>query len=655
MLITGTAYYPEEWDSARIAQDARMIKESGMTLVRIGEFAWSHMERSNGVFTFEWLHEAFSIFRENGLGVILCTPTAAAPPWLIHEHPETLKQDFGGRRAYIGVREHTCYAARAFLRYSERIVEKMAQEFHGEENLFAWQIDNEIGQSIFPYCYCDDCQKGFREFLKRKYGTVEALNQAWGNTFWSLEYSDWEQIRIGGPDLRLNASQVLDSQLYRSRTMYDFTVMQRDIIRKYAPHAIVTTNNYSGLGDQHEVYSALDVAAGDFYVDQNQSLASMTAKSDFWRGLKQDTPAWLLEIAPAPWRPSKNLIGFLMWEFFARGMDVQIYFHWRTHPAGKEKTNPVFISFGNKETDSLRIFTKTFRELRAATDRFGTLPQPKCEAAVLSDFTSNWIFVQGDWARCSWMNNGHRALTELGINADIVSPLDDLSRYKLLVIPVHTHFSEDFAAKLRDFIAAGGILLAGSQSGIYDEYAKYLQEPGPEGLRDVFGIEVDYGVTSLLDRDPAGQSDTLSRTVRVSGSVDGEPIHGIAEKWIASVEAVSADVLMRFDNGMFEGMPFLTEHPYGKGRAIYLGTALLDHDTYRKIVRYAVHLASIRELVLPQGVEVIARGPVTFVLNYSVNSVSFDLPLNGRSLVDGSEIRGHLELPPFGYCAVETQ
>ena len=211
MLITGTAYYPEEWDSARIAQDARMIKESGMTLVRIGEFAWSHMERSNGVFTFEWLHEAFCIFRENGLGVILCTPTAAAPPWLIHEHPETLKQDFGGRRAYIGVREHTCYASGAFLHYAARIVEKMAQEFHGEENLFAWQIDNEIGQSIFPYCYCDDCQKGFREFLKRKYGTVEALNQAWGNTFWSLEYSDWEQIRIGGPDLRLNASQVLDT------------------------------------------------------------------------------------------------------------------------------------------------------------------------------------------------------------------------------------------------------------------------------------------------------------------------------------------------------------------------------------------------------------------------------------------------------------
>jgi len=114
-------------------------------------------------------------------------------------------------------------------------------------------------------------------------------------------------------------------------------------------------------------------------------------------------------------------------------------------------------------------------------------------------------------------------------------------------------------------------------------------------------------------------------------------------------------VLMRFDNGMFEGMPFLTEHPYGKGRAIYLGTAVLDHDAYRKIVRHAVRLASIKELVLPDGVEVIARGPVTFVLNYSVKTASFDLPLHGLSLTDGSEIRGHLELPPFGYCAVETR
>jgi beta-galactosidase len=611
------------------------------------------MEAADGEFTFEWLHDTFRIFQDNGLKVILCTPTASAPPWLVYKHPETLKVDEQGKRAYIGVREHTCYTSDIYCRYSARIIERMACEFNDYPNLFAWQLDNEIGQSIFSFCYCDVCKQGFRDFLQQKYGSIEKLNQAWGNTFWSLEYSAWEQVEIGGPDLRLNPSQVLDSQLFRSRTMFDFAMMQADIIRKYCPDTIITTNNYTPLGDRREIFQKLDVASGDFYVNPSHTLSAMAAMSDRYRCYKPGTPAWVLEVAPAPWRPGKNLMEFMIWEFIARGQDVQVFFHWRSHPAGKEKINPTFISFGNKKTDSFRILKAASEKVHAALDRFGTLPQPECEAAVLTDFTSDWIFIQGEFRRFAWINNGHGALLDLGINSDIISPEDDLSGYKLLLIPVHAHFSKAFADKLRDFIRNGGVVLMSSQSGIYDAHAKYLQELGPEHLCDVFGMEVDNGVTFLLDRNP-NAPDASGGTIRFSGTLDGQEINGIADKWIASIESLGAEVPLRFTNGMYEGMPFMTEQQSGKGCAMYCGAALLDEDSYRQIVRHAVKRAGVRELELPRGVEVIARGPVTFVLNYSENPASFDLPLRGHSLLNDNFKDGHLELPPHGYCVVET-
>ena len=193
-----------------------------------------------------------------------------------------------------------------------------------------------------------------------------------------------------------------------------------------------------------------------------------------------------------------------------------------------------------------------------------------------------------------------------------------------------------------------------SQSGIYDAHAKYIGEPGPEHLRDVFGMEVDTGVTFLLDRDPAAP-DEIGGTVRFSGVLDGEEVCGIADKWIASIETLGSEVPLRFTNAMYQGQPFMTEHEYGKGCAMYCGAALLDRSSYGKIVRHAVRRAGIRTLELPEGVEVIARGPVTFVFNYSVNPAVFDLPLKGRSLSDGGLENGHFELPPFGYRVIERE
>lgn len=331
----------------------------------------------------------------------------------MHKHPEILKVDYQGIRAYIGVREHTCYTSGIYNRYCARVIEKMAVEFKDYPNLFAWQLDNEIGQSIFSFCYCEECKRGFRAFLKKKYGTVEKLNKAWGNTFWSLEYSNWDQVEPGEPDKRLNPSQVFESQLYRSQSMIDYMAIQTKSIRKYCPGIPITTNNFSPLGDRHAAFKNLDVASGDFYISPRHSLSVAAMMSDRYRCFKQDTPAWLLEITLAPWRPGKNLLDFLMWQFVARGHDVQVYFHWRTHPAGKEKINPTFISFGNKKTDSFHIIKAATEKVISTLDKYGILPQPRCEAAVIYDFNSDWIFIQGETERFDWMNNGHQALLDL--------------------------------------------------------------------------------------------------------------------------------------------------------------------------------------------------------------------------------------------------
>lgn len=243
MIKIGIDYYPEQWDRALWEEDAVRMRALGAHVIRIGEFAWSRMEPKDGEFDFAWLDDAIETISRQGMQVILGTPTNCAPLWLYQNHPDTVQWGRDGKPTDLGLRGHRCMVSPTFRQYAGRIVEEMAKRYAGRPEIFAWQLDNELESN---HCTCPACRAAFREWLREKYGTLEALNRAWGNVVWSGEVSDWEQIQpLLSPDCLPrwhNPAYLLDYERFGADCTADFVRFQSEIIRRYNANAVITTN-----------------------------------------------------------------------------------------------------------------------------------------------------------------------------------------------------------------------------------------------------------------------------------------------------------------------------------------------------------------------------------------------------------------------------
>lgn len=648
MLTLGCAYYPEDWDETMIEKDAERMRSVGMKVVRIGEFAWSHMERSDGVYSFEWLHKVFEIFRKNDLAILLGTPSAAAPPWLVRKHPEILYVDFFGQRAYPGVRQYTCCTSPVYRRYAARIVERMVSEFHSYSNLFAWQIDNELEINQVNCC-CPACKSGFREYLKRKYKTLEAVNQAWKTTFWSSEYSDWEEIEIGDMDRNLNPSLVLESQRYRNLEYLAYIENQASIIRKGCPGLPIVTNNCGDPVDRHALFQRLSAAGGDLYVNPAHRLPTIAFWMDLLRGFRPGTLPWLLECSTTPWEPVKNLLELLMVHYHARGADFQLYFHWRSHSGGFEKSHGSFVGFCGTERPGLASFRKAAKKLLPVLKEFGDLPPPECRAGILYDFDAQYNYSQGFRSRSAEYGARLRAFHEHllagGINSDLVPEDADFGTYSLLLIPVHPHISREFADRLKTYVRNGGVLLLGAESGLFDEESNFISGTGPEHLQELFGMEIRDFIRFRKSDFPDG-------CVTFSGRLGEKPVRSECDCWIASLHPRHAEVLCSFDSGVYQGQAVCTLHRFGKGAALYCGAASCDSDFERELLLYAASLAGLPIRKIPAETEIVSRGPLVFLLNYGTTGSRFELPLKGEVVLGSGFENGMVDLAPRQYCVI---
>ena len=242
--ITGCAYYPEHWPIQRWATDAGLMREAGLSVVRLAEFAWDKMEPQPGVYDFDWLQRAIDTLADAGLKVVLCTPTATPPPWLTHQHPDICRVEVNGVRVSPGARRQPCGNVPAFRSAARQIVERMAERSGDHPAVIGWQIDNEFGVGETTRCVCDHCRAAFQQWLAEKYGTLEALNAAWGTQFWGMTYHDWSHIPIPGITSEPQSpSMRLDYRRFSSDTWVQFQRMQIDLLRHYAPGRWVTHNS----------------------------------------------------------------------------------------------------------------------------------------------------------------------------------------------------------------------------------------------------------------------------------------------------------------------------------------------------------------------------------------------------------------------------
>ena len=419
----GVCYYPEHWPEEIWPEDARRMVECGLTWVRIGEFAWSRLEPSPGKLTFDWLDRAIAVLADAGLKVVLGTPTATPPRWMLERHPDMLALDGQGRPRGFGSRRHYCFSHQGYLEECRRIASLLGDRYGRDPRVGAWQIDNEYGCHDTTLSYSDAALRAFRDWLAQRYQSPAALNRAWGNVFWSMDYDEFDQI--GLPNLTVtepNPAHALAFRRFSSDQVVRFNRAQAEVLRERTDAPLI--HNYMGRitdFDHFAVGADLDIASWDSYplgflsdrlgADDTQKRAFLRQGDPDFQAFHHDLYRavgrgrwWVMEQQPgpvnwAPWNPAPlpGMARLWAWEAFAHGAEAVCYFRWRQAPFAQEQMHA-----GLLRPDS--VPAPALAEARQVADEIAAMPDTgtaQAQVALIFDYASDWAW-QGPAARCGF-------------------------------------------------------------------------------------------------------------------------------------------------------------------------------------------------------------------------------------------------------------
>ncbi|MFI7616662.1 beta-galactosidase [Nonomuraea terrae] len=638
MIAYGGDYNPEQWPEQTWADDVRLMREAGVTHVSLGIFSWSLLEPDEGVYTFDWLDRIMDLLAGGGVKVFLATPTASPPPWFGHRHPEALPVDADGRRWWHGSRQAFCPSSPIYREKALAIAEQLGRRYAGHPALAMWHVHNEYGCHN-ARCYCDASAAAFRAWLIDRYGTLDALNDAWGTAFWSQHYGDWEQIlppRIT-PSFA-NPAQQLDFRRFSSDALSALYRAERDLLRELAPGVPATTNFMGGSHWDIDYWSfaqEVDVVSTDHYLAgaDPEPHVDLAFAADLTRSLKRDRPWLLMEHstgavnwqglnrAKRPGEMHRNSVQHL-----ARGADGIMFFQWRASRAGAEKWHSAMLPHAGTGTKIWREVVALGDLLREASDVAGSTVE--ADVAILLDWSSVW--AQDHPAQptdllkpVEEIKRWHAELWRQGVTCDLAHPESDLSGYRLVLVPALYLVSDADAANLERFVEGGGVALVGPYSGIVDEHDRVRLGGYPGAWRDLLGVTVEEFFPL-----EAGE------TVPLAGG-------GAGTVWSEAARATTASVLDAYATGE----PAWTRNEAGRGAAHYL-TTLLAGEALARVLAAVCAEAGVATTDTP-GVELVRRSHSdgrSFL--FAVNHTDADavVKATGTSL-DGTPVDGRLTVP----------
>ncbi|WP_417243678.1 beta-galactosidase [Celeribacter sp.] len=622
----GTCYYPEHWPQEMWAKDARMMVESGLTWVRIGEFAWSRLEPKPGVLELEWLGTAIETLTAAGLKVVLGTPTATPPRWMLDKHPDMLAVDVEGRPRGFGSRRHYCFSHAGYVAESRRITAILAEAFGG--SVAAWQTDNEYGCHDTVLSYSDAARGAFHDWLEARYGTIEALNAAWGNVFWSMEYDRFDQI--GLPNLTVtepNPAHALAFRRFSSDQVVAFNRVQLDEIRKFSDAPI--SHNYMGRVtdfDHYELGRDMEIATWDSYplgFLEDRVGASPARQNAFARQGDPDFQTfhhdlyravgkgrwWVMEQQPGPvnWAPYNpaplaGMVRLWSWEAFAHGAEAVCYFRWRQAPFAQEQMHSGLLRPDSVPAAGMAEVLQVASELAQA-------PQVEAnvaDVALVFDYDAEWAWtVQPHGQGLSYFDlvfEHYRALRRAGLNVDIVAPTHrDFSGFQAVFAPGLMHLSDE----LRHALAASDRLcVCGPRTGARTVDFE-MPVPLPPALE---GLEVTVTQVQTLRPD---------RPVALDGG-------GHAVGYIETLDS-SADVILRDISGASVAV---------RTRNMIYCAAWLDEAGLDRLVELVAGQAGLTRRVMPEGVRVRRTPTQEFWFNHNARRVDTDAgPMDPASVI----------------------
>ncbi len=652
----GVAYYPEQLPRERWALDAQLMAEASPSLVRLAEFAWAQLEPEAGRFDFAWLDEAMDVLTQQGIQVVLATPTAAPPIWLVREHPDIVPVAADRHSVGFGNRRHYCPNAEAFLVATDRIVSALGRQFGRDPRVCAWQIDNELGGR----CYCDHCRSAFRCWLMRKYGNIEALNEHWGTAFWSQRYDEWEDIALPAPDpvpvdgfsrRAPNPGLALDFRRFVSDSYVNYLRQQSELLRSLIRPEQRITHNLMGFGFPEIDYTVLslelDFVSWDNYplLDPTGSWTRPALSATAMRGLKR-RHVWVMEqqVGPLGWEylrtSRRGQLRLHTYQAVAHGAEAVLFFRWQQalteqHWFGVLDANGT----AGRRYEELCRLSSELRRLDILEDA-----EPEAEVAVLYDYESRFALqVQPTNVALAHEEAVHRwyaALRRLGLGVDVVPTGRDLSPYKLVVVPSIPMIDELTGVELAAYVDAGGTLVVGPRTGVRDPSGALPARSLPAWLDRVLGIEV----TDIASGDESAD---------VHGLVSGE-----LKGWFEELALVDAAALARYVNGDFAGGAAISERRDAPGTAIYVGGAG-DDAVLESLFRMVCGRLELALFELPNDVELIplrCRGDrLFFVLNHSDREQRIGLS-NGtwRDLIGGA-VSDRFVIPKFDVVLLRSE
>lgn len=641
-LLYGGDYYPEQWlDSPEILKkDIEHLKKAHMNVVSLGVFAWSMMEPEEGVYHFEWLEDIINELYQNGISVMLATPSGAKPRWLAKKYPEILRVDENRVRNLYGERHNHCYTSLEYRRAVRNINGRLAERFAGNPAVVAWHISNEYGGE----CHCPLCQKEFRHWLQKKYKTIDRLNKAWWSIFWNHTYTDFEEVESPSPIGEKSIHGLnLDWKRFVSDQTIDFMKYEIQALRDYGASQPVTTNmmyDFKGI-NYGKMAEFVDVVSWDTYPlwgkEENERIAmDCGMQHDYMRSLK-NKPFLLMESCPTAtnWqgvsklkRPGVLLNASL--QTIAHGGDSVQYFQIRQSRGSFEKFHGAVIDhYGGEDARVFKEVTEVGSALKQLQIVTGT--QVQSDAAVLYDVENRWALEDAQGPRNKGLHyhetawKSYRALKDYGINVDVIDMDRSLDGYKVIVAPMLYLFRSDITAKIRRFVKEGGILIMTCWSGVVNDTDLCFLGETPHDLTDVLGLRREE-IDGLYDWEENEAVPIKGNEMNIAHSYQCRNLCEL-------VQIKDAVTLMAYGKDFYEGKPVLTRNVFGKGQAYYICADMEESfyvDVYHKILRQK-NIPSILPEV-PQGVEVSSRrdqkNEYIFIHNFTGEKITMKLPDN---------------------------
>lgn len=582
----GGDYNPDQWPEEVWDDDVRLMKKAGVNLVSVGIFSWAKIETSEGVYDFDWLDRIIDKLGEAGVAVDLASATASPPMWLTQAHPEVLWKDYRGDVCQPGARQHWRPTSPVFREYALKLCRAMAEHYKGNPYVVAWHVSNEYGCHN-RFDYSEDAEHAFQQWCEERYGTIDAVNDAWGTAFWAQRMNDFSEIvppRFIGDGNFMNPGKLLDFKRFSSDALKAFYIAERDTLAEITPDLPLTTNfmvsasgsvlDYDDWGDE------VDFVSNDHYFIPGEAhLDELAFSASLVDGIARKDPWFLMEHSTSAvnWREInyRKEPGQLVRDSLAHvamGADAVCYFQWRQSKAGAEKFHSAMVPHAGEDSAVFRDVCELGADLNKLSDE-GILGSrlAKSRVAVVFDYESEWAtehtatptqHVHHVDEPLAWF----RALADQGVTADVVPVRGAWDDYEMVVLPSVYLLSEETTRRVRDYVVGGGRLVVTYYTGISDEKDHVWLGGYPGSIRDVVGVRVEEFMP--MGNDFTGVPDRLELS-------NGAVAHDIADV-IGSVDG-TATVLETFKDDPWTGMdgaPAIVAHTFGEGRSVYVGARL---------------------------------------------------------------------------------